>query len=226
MSRQIGEHLGTKRRQATAVGSDAYQVDVVVALFSILLILLLTSLAQVKVETERPSRTDYRPVDVQTRPFQLRAVAPIYPYRGIWIVRDGMLHALDLQAIAERYRGAGALTLEEWLDPVDLTVKPASPHLDSFHLRLAFSGPGVHEELVSEGIPLADTEAAVAALRGDSGGALIYAWSDGASGLARVLARLRAEGVCHKLVLDPRRETLAMARDYALFAEEAVLRCY
>ena len=206
--------------------SDAYQVDVVVALFSILLILLLTSLASARGEPQRPSRSDYRPTDPPTAAFQLRSMAPIYPFRDLWVAKDGMLYRLDLTWLAARYLAAGTLTLTQWVAPVDLSIAPASTHIDSFLLKLGFSGTGVPAGLDAQRISLAEPDAAVAALSNGGHGALIYAWGDGVAGLAPILARLRADGVCHKLVLDPHRQTLAMGRDYGLFAGEAVLRCY
>jgi hypothetical protein len=219
---------GPRGRGGVTAGVDqgAYQVDVMMALFSILLILLLTSLASAQGEPQRPSRSDYRPSDRPTANFQLRSMASIYPFRDVWVAKDGMLYGLDLTWLAQHYLAAGSLRLEEWLEPVDLSIAPASEHLDSFVLKLGFSGTGVPAGLAAQRIPLTDADAAVAALSRGAHGALIYAWSDGAAGLAPILARLRAAGVCHKLVLDPRRQTLALSRDYGLFAAEAVLRCY
>jgi hypothetical protein len=210
----------------SGLSSDAYQVDVVVALFSVLLILLLTSLAYVKSEPQRLSQTDYRPLDRRTSTFQLRSMAPIYPYRDVWIAREGMLIAVNLAGLSKHYMDSDSLRLEEWIPPVDLTIAPASSHIDSFHLKLAFSKGAIPGLMISEQVPISDADAALETLSRGRRGVLIYVWSDQGEGLAPILARLRHQGICYKLVLDPRRDTVAVDRDYALFSEEAVLRCY
>jgi hypothetical protein len=206
--------------------SDAYQVDVVVALFAILLVLLLTGLARVQSEPVRESRSEYRPKDVRSQAFQLRSMAPTYPYRTVWIAKDDMLTRIDLRAVAARYLASGALQYEEWLPPVDLMVKPIDTVLDAFRMHLAFSGAGIPTELVTVQLPLNDAGAAADAVAVLGPGALIFVWEGQLSRLQPVLAQLREAGVCHKLHVEPNRQTVAIVRDYAAFLEHLVMRCY
>ncbi|WP_133511117.1 hypothetical protein [Candidatus Thiosymbion oneisti] len=207
-------------------GSDAYQVDVVVALFAILLILLLISVARIKSEPIRDSRSEYRPSDDPTTGFQLRSMAPTYPYRSIWVAKDGLLTRIDLRAIAERYASSDGRKYREILLPVELTVEPDEDAVDAFALAIDFLGEGFPERLAASTLSLADPETAANALSALGRGALIFVWEGQLTGLQPVLARLRATGVCHKLNIELRKDTVSLVRNYASFLEHRVLRCY
>jgi hypothetical protein len=205
--------------------SDAYQVDVVVALFAILLILLLTGVARIKSEPARDSRIEYRPSDVPTAPFQLRSLAPTYPYQAIWVAKEGELIRLDLRAVAERYLAGSAAEHWEWLPPVDLSVAPAGDEPGSYRLNVAFSGDGFPPELAATRVALTDPDAAAAAVTAAAAGALIYAWDEDLAGLQPLLARLRAEGFCHRLI-PVERERVLIERNSAHLLAHKVLRCF
>lgn len=221
----VGEQQPKSMHADSGSLSDAYQVDVVVALFAILLVLLLTSTARLQSEPVRDTLMDYRPDDPSAALFQLRSMAPTYPYRSLWVAKDDRLTRIDLRAIAERYEAAADLEYEEWLPPADLRVAPGDTGLDAFRLDIAFSGTGIPEPLVAQHLALDDpaTAAAIGAL---GPGALIYVWEGQLQALQPVLSQLRIAGTCHKLNIEPRRQTVALVRDYASFLEHRVLRCY
>lgn len=223
----IGRHGNrTERRPLSAFTSDAYQVDVMFALFAILLILLLISVAQVKTTPPVESQSSYRPVERQTTPFQLRSMAPTYPYRTIWIVKDDQIVQLDMLALARRYRSGGVLQYREWLPPMDITIGPVRDVIDNFRLDLAFSGAGIPDEVVKRSFPLSNPATVARAMSDTGKGALLYVWEQQLAALQPVLEIVRNDGLCHKVVLNPARYTVSIMRDYSDFVAEKVLRCY
>lgn len=227
MTERHEDTRGRRGASAAMATSDAYQVDVMLAFFAVLLILLLTSVVQIAQQPEQPSRLQYRPEDATTVPFQLRSMATAYPYRGVWIARDGELTELDMTALAQLYGTGTGSRLEQRIGSAQVRIQPDDPGaIDSYQLRIDLGDAGLPEPLSRRRVALADTEQLFDALAGDGRGALIYAWSETLPAMAPALNRLRAEGICHKLVIDPREDRIKLRRSYPLFAGEVVLRCF
>lgn len=201
--------------------TDAYQVDVVVALFAVLLILLLTAAVPLRTEPSQDSRQQYRPQDSPGAPMLLRALAPTYPYRSIWIVRNGQLTELDLVSVARVYlEGLPDLT------PAVLTVTPdPGGTLDGFVLRLQLADTDLPAALTARRLRV-DDPAAAGVLAGVGAGLLLYVWPGELARLQPLLAQLREREVCHQLALEVPDETVKLARIHQRFAGEQVLRCY
>ena len=105
MSRYLKDMTMPFARQRRTVLTDdgAYQVDMVVAFFAVLLVLFVVYSAHAYSRVAERSLTKYRTADRHLVPFRLRSFAPLYPYRDFWIIKDDAIFKLDTVAVARMY---------------------------------------------------------------------------------------------------------------------------
>lgn len=160
---------------------ETYQIDLIVTLFSILLVLLLVNVSAFAVREATPSRFEINAVPTQDEPFMLRSFDIRYRTRVVWVVRNGHVAELDTGSLARLWvEKASGLRISETIEAVDLKMSPdAGDTADGFDVQLLFVDdapprPGRLWRWV-EAVTLERTD--LAKVTGTIGGpVLIYSW--------------------------------------------------
>jgi len=226
--------LQNHKRRGENEDEGAYQVDLVVAFFSILLILLVISSTRFITELKEPSLLEYENDEEKSEPFMLRSFAPLYPYRDIWIIKDSLISLVDFGSIAVEYRDKrtmsvkrAELKLKKYNGNVELTVVPSESQLDGYRLDLGIIGPKVPDVLMQQAFDAKNSAAVLKTLRERARGALIYVWHSDQNHAQRLTPQLREAGLPHKIVyLREDDNTIRLQIDRASFSYDNILRAY
>lgn len=211
----------------TAEANDAYQVDAVVALFAILLVILLTTAASLTKTPSPDSATTYKPHDRKTENFVLKTVATAYPYRSIWVIKDQYFRQIDFVALADHYYKHS--TTPEYAAHVDkgsIKINPFGSYNDNFDIQIGLTGALLPDEFTKRKIPIEQTELIYQELSTAPSGSILFAWKEQLTAIYPVLSRLEETGICHKLIISPRKQMIILSRKYQDFASESIMRCY
>ncbi len=178
----------------------AYQVDLVVAFFSVLLVLFVVYSARAYSEITNTSRMTYHPADINTRPFGLRSFSPLYPYRDYWIVKDGQVARLDFARIAKRYSETNSLAYENTIDGADVYVTPHETEITSYEIRLLLFEKNIPEWLISGKLSFLDAKTdspdniIASNIVKNGRGAFFFIWDDQVQSFSKTLESLSKKG--------------------------------
>ena len=225
--RQQKGALPVRRRQERFKDEGAWQVDLVVAFFAVLLILLIVSIPRIASDVSDPVRLTYKSLDRSEPPFQLSSFAPVYPYLDRWVAKDGQLALLDLEAVARRYAEQGRPAMEKTIAGVDVDVVPDRNAIDGYDLKLGLFEKGIPGWLSQRRIGLDQTDEAARLVAASPRGVFIYVWADQRAAVARIVDELRRRGKPLRLeLLEPKIDRVRIDRSAAGFTLEDVLRPY
>jgi len=205
----------------------AYQVDIFVTLFAILLIVATALAGGLETDSTSVPVQDYRSLDPVSAPFSLQGWRLIFAFNEISIVRAGRLSRLDLLALARAMAEGRPLFTGEAADdfsaPLTGGRDPGQVKLD---LRLRSEVP---PELIAEDLALDATEIAerFTDRRYDNGAQASYffVWTDQLASVVGLFDALRKRGVpfCWYPMVPSQGRVIAR-RDVSVYSLEAVLR--
>lgn len=146
-----------------AAGDDSYQVDVIVALFAILIVLLV-SLAAGTASDNSDAVTNYRPTDAETAPTTLRALQVPYRLRELWLVdADGLMRRIDSVALARAVReGSTGFDFQSIENGIDAQIDLMESELGSYRVSIDVLDPEAAGWLIDRTVDPTDSEALVA----------------------------------------------------------------
>ncbi len=218
-----------RRPQSHYEDEGAYQVDLITALFSVFLILLIVSAPQIARMVGNPGLMDYQTKDPPARTFQLETFAAVYPFRRLWAIKDGLIGEIKFDEIARRYQAKGVLDYEDTIEGVDIRLTTIQHDIDGFRLEITIFGKGLPNWIAENIRPTSEIDQVAGEMLSGTASSLIFVWADRANTDAGTrLARTLAEkGKPHKLVyLEPGFSTIEVHRSAAIFDSELVLRSY
>ena len=207
---------------------EMYQVDLILAMFAILLILLVASEAALNQAPEEKSLFTYRPKDVQTKYFILKSLQSPYTYRKLWIMKSNKINELNLKEIAELYLASKTIdysdTIKDERGMADVEFK-ARDGLTSYYFKLRYVTEELPAKLIKRTIYLKNPD------KGFTGeifkDSLIYVWYDQRKLLPWLRKKLTPKSVPHSIyLLGKDQKYISINRNPSIFSLEKVLRAY
>jgi hypothetical protein len=217
-------------RESLSGDEELYQVDVIVAMFAIMLVLLLVSEAAVNNAPNDKSLHTYKPRDPETASFVLRSIQSPYIHRDIWLLRNDRLVRLDLPAISKKYLASTALNWEATINEDKYTKGSdidfsAGSKPTAFRFKLTPFTDELPQSIVKETIPITTFAGNFDLEKFKS--ALIYVWYDQMHYLPGLRAMFDTKAIPHKFaILGKDNSAILLKRGTAEFALERVLRAY
>lgn len=222
------------RRYDDGDSQEMYQVDVVIALFGILLLLLLTVVPTLRNESDDASKYTYKPRDTLSKRFILASVIAPYRESSHWVIAGDKVLEIDFGAIAKRYV-RGAKGTKSWTDyeteGVYLTIKrPQSgsggPFVGSYSLELDFHSGTVPAALVRRAVEL-DKKGAIARLaKVVRQPVTIHVLRDPKGYAARIKRRFRLNHAPLRIVQTFKLDTILLEHKASRFSLQDAIKAY
>jgi hypothetical protein len=203
----------------------AYQVDLVVAFFVTLLILFMMYSVQLVSQPSEPSQITYRAEDPPSTPFSLKSFSPLYPFRDVWVVKNGAANLIDFQKIAYVYLREDELEVDTFAGKVGIAVEPHSIQIDAYSISIYLSDGTVPNWMAKNRLLVDETEKLYKIFKENKRGAFVFLWENAKDSIQPLTTKLRNEGIPHEIkMMSDGKNTIRMRINGSRFNGRSILR--